>query len=172
MLRRCGPRNVIAQPKNFMAEFTLKQKINEDVKSALRSKETLRLETLRMLMAAIKQREVDARATVGDKPLDDSQVIAVVDKMIKQRQESIVHYQQGKRQDLVDKENAEIEILRSYMPAPLTEQETIDLIRDAIKESGAQSAKEMSKVITIVKAKAQGRVDMGKVSGKIKELLA
>lgn len=156
-----------------MAEFTLKQKINEDMKSALRNKETLRLETIRMLMAAIKQREIDSRVAVGgDKPLDDSQVIAVVDKMIKQRQESIAHYQQGNRQDLADKENAEIELLKSYMPTPLTEAETTALIQDAIKESGAQSAKEMSKVIAIVKAKAQGRVDMGKVSAKIKELLA
>lgn len=154
-----------------MDEFSLRQKIQEDVKIAMRNKEALRLETLRMLLASIKQREIDSRVTAGNQLLTDTQIIAVIDKMIKQRQESIDQYQKGNREDLAAKEAAEIAILAIYLPSQLTENEITSLIQQAITETNATSVKDMAKVMSIIKNKAQGRADIGKISATIKQLL-
>jgi uncharacterized protein len=119
-----------------------------------------------MIMAAIKQREVDERIT-----LDDAQVLSVLEKMIKQRKESLVQFQAGNRQDLVDKESAEITLLQSYMPSQLSPAEIDTLIAEAIAATGAASVKDMGKVMGIIKAKAQGRADMAAVGAKIKAKL-
>jgi uncharacterized protein YqeY len=145
---------------------TLKERITEDMKAAMRAGEKERLGTIRMLQAAIKQREVDERIT-----LDDAQVLAVVEKMVKQRKESITQFEQGGRADLAAKEKAEIELLQAYLPAQLSEAEVDALIRDAIATTGAASVKDMGKVMGAVKAKAAGRADMGAVSARIKAAL-
>jgi uncharacterized protein len=145
---------------------TLKERITEDMKAAMRASDKERLSTIRMVQAAIKQREVDERIT-----LDDAQVIAVLEKMVKQRRESIVHFEQGARQDLADKEKAEIVVLQSYLPTQLTEAEVDAIIRDAIASTGAASIKDMGKVMAAVKAQAAGRADMGAVSARIKATL-
>ena len=146
--------------------MTLKERLTEDMKSAMKGAEKQRLSTIRMAQAAIKQREVDERIT-----LDDAQVLAVLEKMIKQRKESIVQFEQGGRTDLAAQERAEIELLQTYMPAQLSPAELDTLIRDAIAASGAVSVKEMGKVMGIVKSKAAGRADMGAVSARIKAAL-
>jgi len=145
---------------------TLKERLTEDMKSAMKGAEKQRLSTIRMAQAAIKQREVDERIA-----LDDAQVLAVLEKMIKQRKESIVQFEQGGRADLASQERAEIELLQTYMPAQLSPAELDTLIRDAIAASGAVSVKEMGKVMGIVKSKAAGRADMGAVSARIKAAL-
>src|SRR5262245_41229624 len=137
------------------------------MKSAMRGAEKERLSTIRMVQAAIKQREVDERIT-----LDDAQVLAVLEKMIKQRKESVAQFEQGGREDLAAKERAEIELLKSYLPAQLSPAELDALIRDAIAASGATSVKDMGKVMGIVKSKAAGRADMGAVSARIKAALS
>ena len=144
----------------------LKGRITEDMKSAMRSGDKERLGVIRMITAAIKQREVDERIA-----LDDSQVLAVLEKMIKQRKESLVQFQAGNRQDLVDKETAEITLLQSYLPAQLSDAEVDALISDAIASTGAASIKDMGKVMGIIKGKAQGRADMAAVGAKIKAKL-
>lgn len=154
-----------------MDESSLRQKIQEDVKTAMRSKEALRLETLRMLLASIKQREIDSRTTAESQPLTDPQIIAVIDKMIKQRQESVEQYKKGNREDLAAKEAAEIAILAIYLPSQLTESEITSLIHQAIAETNATSVKDMAKVMNIIKNKAQGRADIGKISAAVKQLL-
>jgi uncharacterized protein YqeY len=146
---------------------TLKERITEDMKSAMRASDKERLSTIRMVQAAIKQREVDERIT-----LDDAQVIAVLEKMVKQRRESIVQFEAGGRADLADKEKAEIVVLSAYLPEQLTEAEIDALIQAAIAETGAASMKDMGKVMGAVKAKAAGRADMGAVSARIKAALA
>ena len=146
--------------------MTLKERLTEDMKSAMKGAEKQRLSTIRMAQAAIKQREVDERIA-----LDDAQVLAVLEKMIKQRKESIVQFEQGGRADLAAQERAEIELLQTYMPAQLSTAELDTLIRDAIAASGAVSVKEMGKVMGIVKSKAAGRADMGAVSARIKAAL-
>lgn len=145
---------------------SLRTQIQEDMKSAMRAKETSRLHTIRLLLAAIKQREIDERIT-----LDDVQVLAVIDKMIKQRNDSIAQFQQGNRQDLVDKEMAEIAVLKKYLPKALTENEIMDLIKEAIATTNATMIKDMAKIMAYVKPKVQGRADMGKVSSIIKSML-
>ena len=145
---------------------TLKERITEDMKTAMRAAEKERLGTIRMLQAAIKQREVDERIT-----LDDAQVLAVIEKMIKQRKESIAQFEQGGRADLAAKEKAEIDLLQAYLPAQLSEAEVDALIKDAIAATGAASVKDMGKVMGVVKAKAAGRADMGAVSARIKAAL-
>jgi len=145
---------------------TLKERLTEDMKSAMKGAEKQRLSTIRMAQAAIKQREVDERIA-----LDDAQVLAVLEKMIKQRKESIVQFEQGGRADLAAQERTEIELLQTYMPAQLSPAELDTLIRDAIAASGAVSVKEMGKVMGIVKSKAAGRADMGAVSARIKAAL-
>ena len=146
--------------------MSLKEKITEDMKAALRAGEKDRLGCIRMIGAAIKQREVDERIT-----LDDAQVLSVLDKMIKQRKESVGHFQAGGRADLVAKENAEIALLTSYLPQQLSESELETLIAESISAAGAQSIKDMGKVMGLVKQKAQGRADMGAVGAKIKAKL-
>jgi uncharacterized protein YqeY len=149
-----------------MTSTTLKERITEDMKTAMRAGEKERLGTIRMLQAAIKQREVDERVT-----LDDAQVLAVIEKMVKQRKESIVQFEQGGRADLAAKEKSEIELLQGYLPAQLSEAEVDALIREAIATTGAASIKDMGKVMGVVKAKAAGRADMGAVSARIKAAL-
>jgi len=146
---------------------TLKERLTEDMKSAMKGAEKQRLSTIRMAQAAIKQREVDERIT-----LDDAQVLAVLEKMIKQRKESIVQFEQGGRTDLAAQERAEIELLQTYMPAQLSPADLDTLILDAIAATGAVSVKEMGKVMAIVKSKAAGRADMGAVSARIKAALS
>jgi uncharacterized protein YqeY len=136
------------------------------MKAAMRSGEKERLGIIRMITAAIKQREVDERIT-----LDDVQVVNVLEKMIKQRKESLVQFQAGNRPDLVEKESGEINLLQSYMPSQLSEVEIDGLIGDAIAASGAASIKDMGKVMGIIKGKAQGRADMAAVGAKIKAKL-
>jgi len=133
----------------------------------MRSGEKERLGVIRMITSAIKQREVDERIT-----LDDAQVLSVLEKMIKQRKESLVQFQAGNRQDLVDKEAAEITLLQGYLPAQLSEAEIDGLIKDAIASSGATGIKDMGKVMAIIKSKAQGRADLGSVGAKIKARLS
>ena len=132
----------------------------------MRSGEKERLGLIRMITAAIKQREVDELIT-----LDDSQVLSVLEKMIKQRKESLVQFQAGHRQDLVDKEAAEITLLQSYLPSQLSDAEIDALIGDAIRATGAASIKDMGKVMGLIKGKAQGRADMAAVGAKIKAKL-
>ena len=146
---------------------TLKERITEDMKAAMRAAEKERLGTIRMLQAAIKQREVDERIV-----LDDGQVLSVIEKMIKQRKESIAQFEQGGRADLAAREQAEIELLQAYLPAQLSDAEVEALIKDAIASTGAASVKDMGKVMAMVKAKAAGRTDMGAVSARIKAALS
>jgi uncharacterized protein YqeY len=145
---------------------SLKERITDDMKAAMRAGEKERLGVIRMITAAIKQREVDERIS-----LDDDQVVAVLEKMVKQRKESLVQFQAGNRQDLVDKESAEIDLLRTYLPSQLEDAEIDALIAAAIAATGAASVKDMGKVMGVIKAKAQGRADMGAVGAKIKAKL-
>ena len=136
------------------------------MKAAMRSGEKERLGVIRMVTAAIKQREVDERII-----LDDAQVLSVLEKMIKQRKESLVQFQAGNRPDLVEKENAEIALLLGYMPLQLSDTEIDSLVSDAIASTGAASIKDMGKVMAIIKGTAQGRTDMAAVGAKIKAKL-
>jgi len=146
--------------------MSLKERITDDMKAAMRSGEKERLGLIRMITSAIKQREVDERIT-----LDDTQVLSVLDKMIKQRKESLVQFQAGHRQDLVDKESAEITLLQGYLPSQLSDADIDALIHDAITATGAASIKDMGKVMGLIKGKAQGRADMAQVGAKIKAKL-
>lgn len=144
----------------------LKERLLADMKSAMKSGEKQRLGVIRLVLAAIKQREVDERIV-----LDDSQILTVLDKMVKQRRESISQYQAAGRMDLADAESAEIEVIRAYLPQPLSEAEMDNLVREAITETGAAGIGDMGKVMGILKARMQGRADMGKVSAMVKQLL-
>jgi uncharacterized protein len=146
--------------------MSLKDRITEDMKNAMRAKDSERLGTIRMITSAIKQREVDERIS-----LDDTQVLSVIEKMIKTRKESIAQFQAGGRDDLVAKETKEVELLQAYLPEQLSEAELDGLIAAAIAESGATSIKEMGKAMAILKQKAQGRADMGAMSTKLKAKL-
>jgi uncharacterized protein YqeY len=146
--------------------MTLKERIVEDMKTAMRSGEKDRLAVIRLIQAGIKQREVDERIM-----LDDAQVTSVLEKMIKQRKESIVAFEKGARADLVAKETAEIAILQPYLPAQMSEAELDALIAEAIASTGAASIKDMGKVMGVVKAKAAGKADMGAVGARIKAKL-
>lgn len=160
-----------------MSEKSLLETIKADVKEAMLNKETQRLQTLRLLTAAIKQREIDKRtaghAEVADRSqaLSDMEILETLDKMIKQRRESIAQFTQGNRADLAEQEQAEIDILAKYLPPALSDPEVENLIRQAIAATQASSPKDMGKVIAHLKPQVQGRVDMGKVSGKVKALL-
>jgi uncharacterized protein YqeY len=147
--------------------MSLKDRITEDMKAAMRAKDSERLGTIRMITAGIKQREVDERIQ-----LDDLQVLSVIEKMIKTRKESIEQFKSGGRDDLVAREAKEIELLQGYLPAQLSESEVDALIREAIAESGATSIKEMGKAMALLKQKAQGRADMAAASAKLKAKLA
>jgi uncharacterized protein YqeY len=146
--------------------MALKERITEDMKTAMRAGEKERLATIRLALAAIKQREVDERIT-----LDDGQVLSVLEKMIKQRRESVAQFESGGRPDLVARENAEITLLQGYLPAQMSSAEIDALIAEAIAASGAASMKDMGKVMAIVKPKAQGRADLGAVSARVKQKL-
>jgi uncharacterized protein len=146
--------------------MTLKERITEDMKAAMRSGEKDRLGLIRLLQAGIKQREVDERIT-----LDDAQVLAVIDKMIKQTKDAMGQFEAGGRADLVAQNSREIAWLSAYLPAQLGDAELDALIREAITATGAASIKDMGKVMGFVKPKAQGRCDMGAVSARIKSAL-
>jgi uncharacterized protein len=146
--------------------MSLKERITEDMKSAMRSGDKERLATIRLILAAIKQKEVDERIV-----LDDVQVLGVIEKMVKQRKESIVQFQAGGRADLVARENAELAVLGAYQPAQLADSEIDALIAAAISATGAASLKDMGKVVAHVKAAAAGRADMAAVSARVKARL-
>lgn len=146
--------------------MSLKERITEDMKAAMRSGEKERLGAIRMITAAIKQREVDERIV-----LDDAQVTSVIEKMIKQRKESVAQFQSGGRQDLADREIAEITLLQTYLPSQLSEAELDQLIQDAIASTQATSIKDMGKVMGLIKTRAAGRADMGAVGARIKARL-
>ena len=145
----------------------LKARIQEDMKAAMRAAEKDRLATIRLILAAIKQREVDERIL-----LDDTQVLAVLEKMVKQRRESIAQFQSGGRADLVARENAELAVLATYLPEPLAEQEIDRLINETIAATGAASIKDMGKVMNALKPMVQGRADMGALGARIKVRLS
>jgi len=144
----------------------LKQKINEDIKDAMRSRDRDLLTTLRLITAAIKQKEVDDRIE-----LDDTQVIAIIDKMARQHKDSIEQYHNAGRADLVEKEQSELAIVESYLPTQLPEDEVKSLVAQAINSTNAESIKDMGKVMGVLKPQLQGRADMGKVSNQVKSLL-
>lgn len=150
-----------------MTASAIKGQIQEDMKTAMRNQDKERLATIRLILAALKQREVDERIT-----LTDEHVIAILDKMVKQRRESITQYEAGNRPDLVEKEKSEIQVIQHYLPAQLSEAEIASLIDTAIKDSGATSAKDMGKVMGVLKPKLQGRADIAVVSAKVKEKLS
>ena len=147
--------------------MTLKERITEDMKAAMRAKDTPRLSTVRMLLAAMKQREVDERIV-----LDDAAVLAIVEKMIKQRRESIAQFEAASRNDLADNEKFELSVLSAYLPAQMSEAEIADAIAAAVAESGAAGAKDMGKVMALLKPRLAGKADMGKVSAQVKATLA
>jgi uncharacterized protein YqeY len=144
----------------------IKQKIQEDMKTAMRAKEKQRLGAIRLIQAAIKQKEVDERIS-----LDDNQIITVLDKMLKQRRDSLAQYEQAGRADLVEQEAFEIELIKSYLPQSLSEEELKQLIDNAIQQTGATSSKDMGKVMGILKPQVQGRADMKQVSEQVKQRL-
>jgi hypothetical protein len=145
---------------------SLKAQITEDMKAAMRAKETARLGAIRLLLSAMKQREVDERIE-----LTDADVVSIIEKMLKQRRDSISQYKTANRQDLVDVEEFEVSILQTYMPQQLSEAEIVSAIAEAIASTGAAGPQDMGKVMGVVKAKLAGRADMGKVSGLIKAQL-
>jgi len=147
--------------------MSLKARITEDVKSAMRAKAAQRLSALRLLTAAIKQREVDDR-----RELADAEVIGVIEKMIKQRRDSIAQYTAGGRQDLADAEQFEIDVLSGYLPQQATDAEIDSVIRDAIAATGAKGVADMGKVMGEARAKLAGRADMGQVSARVKARLS
>jgi uncharacterized protein YqeY len=147
--------------------MSLKSRIVEDMKAAMRAREAAKLSTIRMLLAAIKQKEVDERVE-----LSDADVVVIIEKMIKQRRESIAQFEAGARLDLATAEKAEIEVLRGYMPEALTAEEIDALISAAVQETGATGAAAMGKVMAALKPKLSGRADMGEVSAKVKARLA
>jgi uncharacterized protein YqeY len=147
--------------------MSLKTRINDDMKTAMRAKDTARLAAIRLLMAAMKQREVDERIE-----LDDAGVVGVVEKMLKQRKDSITQYEAARRQDLADAEKFEIEVLSAYMPQALSAAEIEAIVAAAVAESGAKAPAEMGKVIALVKPQVAGRADMGEISRLVKARLA
>ena len=146
--------------------MTLKERITEDKKIAMKARETERLGAIRLLLSSIKQKEVDERIQ-----LSDPDVVAVIEKMLKQRRDSISQFEAAGRTDLADKEKFEVGVLQTYMPQALSEAEVAAIIQAAITETGASGVKDMGKVMGVVKAKVTGRADMGKVSALIKSKL-
>lgn len=144
----------------------LKQQLMEDMKLAMREKNTIKLETIRMVRASIQRKELDDR-----NELDDSGVLQVLQKMVKQCQDASNQFVQGGRQDLSDKEMANIAVMEAYLPEKLSDEEVVKLIESAIEKTGASSIKDMGKVMAYLKTEVQGRADMGKLSGRIKALL-
>ncbi|HTH40372.1 MAG TPA: GatB/YqeY domain-containing protein [Rhodocyclaceae bacterium] len=146
---------------------SLKIRINEDMKAAMRAKESSRLAAIRLLLAAMKQKEVDERVE-----LDDAAVLAIIEKMLKQRKDSITQYEAAKRQDLVDAEKFEVEVLSAYMPAGLSAEEIEAIVAAAVTQSGAAGPQDMGKVIALVKPQVAGRADMGEISKLVKAKLS
>ncbi|HEX6414678.1 MAG TPA: GatB/YqeY domain-containing protein [Burkholderiales bacterium] len=147
--------------------MTLKSKISEDMKAAMRAKDAARLSAIRLILAGIKQREVDER-----KELSDAEVTAVIEKMIKQRRESITQYEKASRQDLVDAEKFELEVLSGYLPQQLGDAELQQEVQKAIGETGASGIRDMGKVMALLKSRLAGRADMGKLSNLVKTKLS
>lgn len=147
--------------------MSLKTQITEDMKTAMRARETARLGAIRLLLAALKQREVDERIE-----LTDADVLAIIDKMLKQRRDSISQYKAANRQDLVDVEEFEVSVLQTYMPQQMNEAEIAAAVDQAISASGAAGVKDMGKVMAILKPQLAGRADLGKVSGLVKSQLS
>jgi uncharacterized protein len=145
----------------------LKSRVNEDMKAAMRAKDAPRLAAIRLLLAAMKQKEVDERVE-----LTDTDVISIIDKMIKQRRDSIMQYEAGSRQDLADAEKFEITVLQAYMPQALSEAEIATAIAAAVQSTGANAMSDMGKVMAVLKPQLAGRADMGKVSALVKSKLA
>jgi uncharacterized protein YqeY len=150
-----------------MSESGLKLRLQEDMKAAMKAKDKERLGTIRLIISAIKQREIDERIT-----LDDAAVLAVLDKAAKQRRESIQHYEAAQRNDLVAQEQAELSIIQSYLPEPMDETALATLVKEAIKTSGATSIKDMGQVMAILRPQVQGRVDMAVLSATVKDILS
>lgn len=146
--------------------INLKNRILNDMKDAMRARDKQKLDVIRFLLAAIKQREIDEKIT-----LNDTQVAAVIEKQIKQLKDAITQYKNAHRNDLVQKETFALNTLQVYMPEQLSDQELEDIIKKSITETKAESIRDMSKIISILKTKIAGRADMGKVSAKVKELL-
>ncbi len=147
--------------------MALREQLNEDMKAAMKARETERLGALRLLLAAVKQREVDERVT-----LDDAGVVAVIEKMIKQRKDSIAQYEKAARTDLADKEKYEISVVETYLPKRMSQAEVEAVIAEAVASTGAKSPADMGKVMGVVKPRLAGRADMGQVSALVKARLA
>jgi uncharacterized protein len=145
----------------------LRDQLNEDIKTAMKARETERLNALRLMLAAVKQREVDERVA-----MDDAGVISVVEKMIKQRKDSIAQYEKAARMDLADKERYEISVIEAYLPKQMPQQELEAAVAEALAATGAKSAADMGKVMGVLKPRLAGRADMGKVSALVKAKLA
>jgi uncharacterized protein YqeY len=150
-----------------MADQTLKKSLTDAMKTAMRAKDKATLNAVRLILAEIKRIEVDERIDI-----DDARVLVVLDKMCKQRRDSISQYENADREDLAEQERFELGVIQSYMPTPLTDDELDGLIKEAISTSGAATVKDMGKVVALLKPKVQGRADMGAISKKIKALLA
>ena len=146
--------------------MSLREKISQDMKDAMRAKDEARLVAIRMVWAAIQRREVDERIT-----LDDAQILAVIEKMVRQSRDAVEQFLKGNRPDLAEKENRDIAIMQAYLPAQASDAEVAKLIDEAIAATGAASIKDMGKVVGVLKPKLQGRADMGKVSGLVKARL-
>jgi len=147
--------------------MTLKDQITEDMKAAMRAKDSDRLGTIRLLLSACKQKEVDERVV-----LDDAAVVAIVDKLIKQRKDSVAAFVQAARQDLADKESAEIKVLQAYLPQRLSADEVLAEVRQIVAELGAKGPGDMGKVMGVVKTRLAGKAEMGQVSAAVKAALA
>ena len=147
--------------------MSLKDQITEDMKSAMRAKDSERLGTIRLLQAAMKQKEVDERIT-----LDDAAIVAIVDKLIKQRKDSITAFEGAGRQDLADKEKAEMTVLQAYLPARMSEAEVLEAVKAIVAELGAKGPGDMGKVMGVVKTRLAGKAEMGQVSSAVKAALA
>ena len=146
--------------------MSLKDRLTEDMQAAMRSGDKPRLSVLRLALSGVKQREVDTR-----RPLDDAGVQSVIERMIKQGRDSITQYRAGSRQDLVDKEEAEIKVLQTYLPQPLSDADLDTLIAECIEAAGAMSVKDLGKVMGVIKTRAAGRVDMSTVSTRVRSML-
>jgi len=143
--------------------MTLKQRVTDDMKAAMRAKDAARLSAVRLLLAAMKQKEVDERVE-----LSDADVLGIIEKMLKQRRESIAQYEKAVRQDLADQEKFEIGVLSAYLPQQMGEAEVLQAVAAAVAETGALGVKDMGKVMALLKPRLAGRADMGKVSGLVK----
>ena len=146
--------------------MSLRDQISQDMKSAMREKDEVRLSAIRMLWAAIQRREVDERIT-----LDDAQILSVIEKQLRQSRDAVEQFLKGNRQDLADKENRDIAYMQVYLPAQASDEEIEKLVNEAMAATGAASIKDMGKVVGLLKPKLQGRADMGKVSARVKARL-